>query len=194
MRLKQTAALLLAAIVATGAGILLAQTADAAWASPGSLPSGSGRIWSIAVDPGNVNTLIAGTDHGVAESLDAGVTWKNTNLSGVRVWVVGFDLRAPHTAFAGTNGRGVYTSADGSSWSSASTGLANNNVRSLAFSLSGVAAGTDNGVFFDSAGKWGAIGLADPGVDVGGIGELTIAGSVGRYRQRHRVERLCLCQ
>ena len=72
---------------------------------------GSGKIWSVAVEPSLPSTILAGTDAGVYVSRDTGATWIRT-LGGLRVWTVGFDARTPSNAFAGTDGKGVYASAD----------------------------------------------------------------------------------
>ncbi|MFZ0179636.1 MAG: hypothetical protein WAL84_07160, partial [Candidatus Dormiibacterota bacterium] len=107
---------------------------------------GSGKIWSVAVEPSLPSTILAGTDAGVYVSRDTGATWIRT-LGGIRVWTVGFDARTPSNAFAGTDGKGVYASADsGATWTNASSGLGNLDVRALAFGLDGIAAGTDAGV------------------------------------------------
>jgi hypothetical protein len=107
---------------------------------------GSGKIWSVAVEPSVPSTILAGTDAGVYVSRDTGATWIRT-LGGIRVWTVGFDARTPSNAFAGTDGKGVYASADsGATWTNASSGLGNLDVRALAFGLDGIAAGTDAGV------------------------------------------------
>ncbi len=132
------------------------------WAAGGALPGlNSGRIWSVAVSPGNPNLVVAGTDNGVYLSGDGATTWKSVTLSGTRVWVVGFDVRDPKHVLAGTAGQGMRTSSDGgATWSDDSSGLPNRNVRSLAFSLSQIAAGTDNGVAVSTDGtKWARGGL-----------------------------------
>jgi hypothetical protein len=124
-----------------------ARAAPIGFSEAGALPGlGSGRIWSVAVEPSMPTTIIAGTDTGVYVSLDTGSTWTQT-LSGMRVWTVGFDARHTGEALAGTDGKGVYASEDaGSTWAPASTGLPNLDVRSLAFGLDGIAAGTTAGV------------------------------------------------
>ncbi len=144
------AVLLLFAIV-LGWGTLSSHDAAAAggFTEAGALPGlGSGRIWSVAVEPSAPSTIMAGTDVGVFVSHDGGSTWDLT-LPGMRIWTVGFDARsgASGDAFAGTDGKGVYASLDaGSTWTPASTGLQNLDVRSLAFGLDGIAAGTNAGV------------------------------------------------
>lgn len=121
--------------------------ADSGFAEAGALPGlGSGRIWSVAIEPSQPSTIMAGTDSGVFVSHDGGSSW-NLTLPGVRVWSVGFDARSSGNAFAGTDGKGVYASLDaGSTWTPASSGLGNLDVRSLAFGLDGIAAGTSAGV------------------------------------------------
>jgi hypothetical protein len=155
---------LAAAIAAFGIVLLAPVPTSAGWSSPGTLPSNTGRIWSLAVNPANPAALLMGTDNGVYKSSDGGSSWQSTSVH-VRTWAVGFDLRASHEEYAGTAGEGVYTSGDGQSWTAA-RGLSSLNVRSLAFSLSGVAAGTDNGVDLTTDGThWGAIGLGGVSVN-----------------------------
>jgi hypothetical protein len=157
--------LLAAATVAFGMVVMTPVSISAGWSSPGNLPSNIGKIWSLAVNPGNPSALLMGTDSGVFKSGDGGASWQSTSVH-VRTWAVGFDIRAGHEEYAGTAGNGVYTSGNnGQSWT-ATTGLSSLNVRSLAFSLSGVAAGTDNGVDLTTDGtRWGAIGLGGESIN-----------------------------
>jgi hypothetical protein len=107
---------------------------------------GSGKIWSLAVEPSQPSTIIAGTDNGIYVSRDTGATWTLT-MTGIRVWTVGFNAKNANDAFAGTDGKGVYASTDaGATWVDASSGLGNLDVRALAFGLDGIAAGTNAGV------------------------------------------------
>ncbi|TMB91823.1 MAG: hypothetical protein E6J45_04445 [Chloroflexi bacterium] len=121
---------------------------------------GKGHIWCVALDPAQPSTMLAGTDAGVYTSGDGGVTWSLT-LPGPRVWTAGFDARNPALAFAGTNGDGIYSSADaGRTWQSSSTGLPNQDVRAMAFGLDGVAAATAAGVAVSPDGhSWHDAGL-----------------------------------
>jgi hypothetical protein len=121
--------------------------APVGFSEAGPLPGlGSGKIWSVAVEPSLPSTILAGTDMGLYVSRNTGATWTQT-LTGVRVWTVGFDVRTPVDAFAGTDGKGVLASVDaGETWADASSGLGDLDVRSLAFGLDGIAAGTNAGV------------------------------------------------
>jgi hypothetical protein len=156
---------LLSSLVAVALPLLvvleLGVPARAAYTPSGQFPGlGSGRLWSLAVNPGNGSVVIAGTDNGVYRSGDGGATWSPTSLRGVRAWVVGFDARDQHTAFAGLDGRGVARSSDGSTWTDSSSGLTDMTVRSLAFGLEGIAAGTRSGVDVSADGsKWRSAGL-----------------------------------
>ena len=118
---------------------------------------------------------LAATDHGVYRSADAGVTWAQTTLASGRVWAVGFDPRAPNPAFAGLDGAGIASSTTaGATWSTITAGLPSPTVRSLAFSLSGVIAGTTDGVAVSPDGTtWRSAGLA--GYDVSSLAVLTNA-------------------
>jgi hypothetical protein len=134
----------------------------AAWQGGGAFPGlGSGRIWKVAISPTAPATVLAATDKGVYRSLDGGQTWAQTALGTGRVWSVGFDLRAPHAILAALDGGGIQRSGDvGQTWSDASAGLPSRTVRSLAFGLDLVAAGTSNGVAVSSDGSaWQPAGL-----------------------------------
>jgi hypothetical protein len=123
-------------------------SAGADWAPGGALTGlGSGRIWSVAASPGTAGLVVAGTDSGVWVTADSGANWTATSLRGVRVWAVGFDARNAKRLFAGTDGAGADLSVDGgATWTKVSTGLPDLTVRSFAFGLDGIAAGTNKGV------------------------------------------------
>jgi hypothetical protein len=136
----------------------------------GALPGlGGSRIWSVAFNPALPATALAATDAGVYRTTDGGRTWRATPVHGTRVWVVGFDVRPAHTAYAGLAGGGVQRSDDGgASWHEVSGGLPDRNVRSLAFGLGGLAVGTSNGVAVSVDGTtWRPAGL--DGFDVSAV-------------------------
>lgn len=150
-------AITLAVTLVTGTTPVLA-----AWARAGALPGlKTGHIWSVVASPSVAGTVVAGTDNGVFVSSDSGAHWSGPTLAGTRVWVVGYDARDPKRLFAGTDGRGIDLSADGgTSWTNVSNGLTNRTVRSLAFGLDGMAAGTDSGVSLSPDGTaWHDSGL-----------------------------------
>lgn len=168
------AALLLGAATATLA-LTWAGAVDgvAGWSQPAKPPGlGSGRVWSLAASPNRAGFVVAGTDHGVYVTADSGVSWTPTTLTKVRVWTVGFDARDPGRLFAGTDGSGIYMSNDsGKTWITTSTGLQNLTVRTMAFGLDGVAAGTNHGVALSPDGaRW-----HDGGLDTYSISSLAIA-------------------
>jgi hypothetical protein len=131
-----------------------AAAAPVGFFAAGQIPGlGSGKIWSVALDPSQPSSILAGTDAGVYASHDTGATWTQV-LPGVRVWTIGFDTRSPGHVFAGTDGKGVYASVDsGSTWVDASSGLGDLDVRVLAFGLDGIAAGTNAGVALSPNGR-----------------------------------------
>jgi hypothetical protein len=138
---------------------------------------GSGKIWSLAVQPSLPSTILAGTDNGVYISHDTGATWTQT-IGGIRVWAVGFDARNSTEAFAGTDGKGVYASGDsGATWADASNGLPNLDVRALAFGLDGIAAGTNTGVALSPTGHvW-----HDGGLDRYSISSVAVAANYPQF-------------
>jgi hypothetical protein len=164
----------------TGLGALPTHVsaAQAGFAATGQLTGlGSGRIWSVAVEPSLPSTILAGTDMGVYVSHDTGATWIRT-LARMRVWTVGFDARNPSDAFAGTDGSGVYASADsGATWVPASSGLGNLDVRALGFGLDGIAAGTGAGVALSPNGRiW-----HDGGLDRYSIAAVAVAANYPQF-------------
>ena len=133
----------------------------ATWAAGAALPGLRGHVWSVAENPATPATVLAGTDEGVYRSEDGGLHWARTSLTTGRVWTVGFDLRAPNPAFAGTDGGGLLRSDDGGkTWTDRSGGLQSRTVRSLAFGLGAIVAGTPDGVAVSADGQsWRPSGL-----------------------------------
>lgn len=170
---RATAAVVLALTAALAALVALPgpRPAGAAWVGGGSLPGlSTGRVWSVAVSPADAGVVLAGTDRGVYRSQDGGQHWSTTSFTQKRVWVVGFDLRQPSPAFAGTDGAGLLRSDDaGTTWNDDSRGLPARSVRSLAFGVSLIAVGTTNGVAASPDGTvWTPVGLA--GYDIASLG------------------------
>jgi hypothetical protein len=171
---------LFAVSIVTGFGILSGpvSAAQVGFSEMGVLPGlASGKIWSLAVEPSQPNTIIAGTDNGVYVSHDTGATWAPT-LTGIRVWTVGFSAKNSSDVFAGTDGKGVYASLDsGATWEGASDGLVNLDVRSLAFGLDGFAAGTNAGVALSPNGLvW-----HDGGLDRYSIASVAVAANYPQF-------------
>jgi hypothetical protein len=154
------AAVLATLAVAVAGGVVTGSAAP--FTGTNKLPNlGSGRVWDLAVSPGDAKVVLAGTDQGVYRSADGGATWTQTSIRGVRAWTVGFDARAPHTAYTGLSGHGIARSDDGgTTWIDSSTGLTDRDVRCLAFGLEGIAAGTASGVDVSADGQhWRTAGL-----------------------------------
>lgn len=169
---RRAAAAVLVASLATAAAVVAfpgpATAAD--WGKVGVLPGlGAARIWSVAFNPALPATALAATDAGVFRTVDGGQTWRATPVHGERAWVVGFDVRPGHSAYAGLAGGGVERSDDGGvTWRDASAGLPDRNVRALAFGLAGLAVGTSDGVAVSVDGvTWRAAGL--DGYDVSAL-------------------------
>ena len=67
---------------------------------------------ALVVDPQDTSHLVIGTDLGVFESLDAGVSWVQQNSGLANVAVIDLDLRPSDLyLFASTHGRGMFKSA-----------------------------------------------------------------------------------
>jgi hypothetical protein len=171
---------LFAVSIVTGFGVLSGpvSAAQGGFSEMGVLPGlASGKIWSLAVEPSQPNTIVAGTDNGVYVSHNTGATWAPT-LTGIRVWTVGFSAKNSSDVFAGTDGKGVYASLDGgATWEGASSGLVNLDVRSLAFGLDGFAAGTNAGVALSPNGLvW-----HDGGLDRYSIASVAVAANYPQF-------------
>ncbi|MGD1053014.1 MAG: hypothetical protein ABR950_04215 [Candidatus Dormibacteria bacterium] len=139
------------------------------WAPAGSLTGlGSGEIWQVAFSPENPLIAAAATDNGVYVSADGGNTWSLSGLHGARVWCVAFGGQpgAGVAIYAGLAGSGIRESLDnGTSWTDESAGLPNLDVRDIAVTTDGLAAGTDDGVALSSTGAtWYSGGLSGDGV------------------------------
>jgi len=128
----------------------------------------------VAFAPGDPALAAAATDSGVYVSQDGGQTWTASELHG-GAWSVAFDASTtPATIYAGlqetgAGSGGIRASTDaGVTWSDASAGLRNRDVRCIVVSPGGFAAGTDDGVAFSTNGKtW-----YDGGLDGDGISAL----------------------
>jgi hypothetical protein len=151
-----------AALLLTGA--LSGPVGAAGWAPAGSLPGlGSGKIWQVAFAPQNQLLAAAATDNGVYVSADGGNTWTSAGLRSSRVWAVAFSDQPGQgvALYAGLANAGIRVSLDnGTSWSNDSAGLPNLDVRDIAVTTAGLAAGTDDGVALSSSGTtWYSGGL-----------------------------------
>lgn len=107
------------------------------------------------------------TQEGVYVSLDEGLSWVITDLSGISV----SSLILKGTEIFAASTTGVYKSSDnGVNWSSVSTGLTNLNVRALAANATQIFAGTAGGVFVstNNGTSWSAFntGLSGFGLDI----------------------------
>ena len=107
-------------------------------------------------------------------SLDGGNTWSSSGLHGSRAWAVAIQSGAlgAETLYAGLAGSGIRVSTDeGKTWTDSSSGLPNLDVRDIAVTTGGLAAGTDDGVALSATGStWYAGGLTGDSISaVAGI-------------------------
>lgn len=120
-----------------GAGVIKSSNSGATWTKSGEgdpLVAHS-QVHAIAIDPTRSDTIYAGTDAGVAWSIDGGLEWilRNRGLSNADVFVIAVDHMQPTTIYCGTDGGGLYKTTDaGKSWKPANTGLTDNSIRDLA--------------------------------------------------------------
>ncbi len=109
------------------------------------------NITSLSVDPGNPETVYAGTwSGGIYRSANGGLSWQPSGLSGQGIGTVVVHPSSG-AVYAGTWGQGVLKSTDGGeSWTSWSEGLASRKVRVLGIDPtdpSRLYAGTAAGVY-----------------------------------------------
>ncbi len=94
---------------------------------------GTGRIQALAIDPEAPTTLYACTASGLFKSTDGGSDWTNDGLPRGNVTSLVVDPQTPASLYIGSDGDGVYKSADGgATWHTANTGLDPPQVLSLA--------------------------------------------------------------
>ncbi len=80
--------------------------------------SDNATIYTLAPDPINRSTMLAGTKDGIYKTSDEGKTFNKVNADIQDISAITFDLANPQTVFASTNNGVVYTSEDGgNSWS-----------------------------------------------------------------------------
>jgi photosystem II stability/assembly factor-like uncharacterized protein len=86
------------------------------WNATSGYNPGVGRITSIAVEDGNLNHIIAGSETGgVWKSLDGGATWTvlTDNLSNIDVYALAIDPIDSSTYYWGSKGGSIFRSTDG---------------------------------------------------------------------------------
>ncbi len=120
------------------------------------------HVAAIAVDPRNLETVYAASQHGVWKSLDAGDSWSfaGVGLELTDVHALAIDRENPGVLYAGTHGAGVWKSTDGGGdWRPARRGLADLTIHGLAIDSHNAQilyAGTRAGLSIsrDGAGSW----------------------------------------
>jgi hypothetical protein len=111
---------------------------------------------AVAVDPEDPRRWVVGTEAGVLVAEEGGRGWAYTDLMGVPVRAVCHALGA---WWAGSDGRGIWTSPDGLSWRKAGRGLDDGTAFALAESGGRLVAGALNGVVVgDGRGRWYNVG------------------------------------
>ena len=94
----------------------------------------SSRVFSLAIDPFNSQTLYAGTMVGVFKSLNGGTTWvaANSGLTDLNIYSLAMDRSNNQLIYAGTYYGKIFKSSNGGGvWSSVSSGLPGKWIRAL---------------------------------------------------------------
>lgn len=130
----------------------------------------SRNVQTIVVDPGNRNTIYAGTSNGgVFKSTNAGASWSasNTGLTNTGVSALAIDPGSANTVYAGTDPGGVFRSTDGgANWSVSNTGQKSINAYALAIAPSNadIMYGATSGGVFKSTNGGASWSKSDIGV------------------------------
>ncbi len=127
---------------------------DSTWVALKSVPhQGRTPLFALAVDPSNSQSVIAGTSDGtLLRSTNGGVTWSVAHSAKTAIITVAFDPYVNGVVIAGTHGSGALLSRDaGATWSTVG-GLDGRTVRAVAFALTLIAAGTDQGLYLSQDG------------------------------------------
>lgn len=83
-----------------------------------------GDVRALVVAPNDPKRLLAGFEHGVFETRDAGLNWQQVHgpFDGKQVWSIAFDPGEPTTVFVGICPSAVFRSRDGgATWETLST-------------------------------------------------------------------------
>jgi hypothetical protein len=128
---------------------------------------------ALLADPAGGPRWLVGTEAGL-------LTWSESRWGFTSL--MGRPVRALHHVqgcfWAGVDGAGVWTSADGESWSLAGQGLADSSVFGLAWAGDRLLAGTDRGVAVgDGRGGWHGSGAPLRVTAVGAAAEIWMAGT-----------------
>ena len=141
---------------------------DSTWVELGALPhQGPTALFALAVDPANNQVVLAGTSDGsLLRSTNGGHSWTVTHSGKSAVTTISFSSYTAGLVLAGTRGGGAVLSHDGGASWAAVQGLEGRTVRVFAFSLVGVAAGTDRGVYASTdASTWTQTTLSNRSID-----------------------------
>jgi photosystem II stability/assembly factor-like uncharacterized protein len=141
---------------------------DSTWVALKPLPrQGQTAIFALAVDPSNNQVLLAGNSEGsILRSPNGGATWAAVRAGKSALTAIVFSPYTPGLVLAGTLGSGALASKDGGvTWSPAS-GLDGRSVRTFAFALTLIVAGTDKGIYMSQDGfSWAQSGLAGTNIN-----------------------------
>jgi photosystem II stability/assembly factor-like uncharacterized protein len=114
----------------TGLGVMKSTNAANSWSSVG---LGGIYIYSVAVNPNDSDSVIAGTlDHGIYRSSNGGGSWGSSQVGLTNTQVSGMVSGSDGALYASTQGGGVYKSSDqGATWNEYNHGLNDMRVNGL---------------------------------------------------------------
>jgi photosystem II stability/assembly factor-like uncharacterized protein len=143
-----TPANIYAATISPNTGVMKSTNGGSTWVSQNL--TGTGGIYSLAMDPVTPSTLYLGSNGGLFKTTNGGTSWAPSN-NGLTTYAftITVDPSTPATVYAA--GGGVFKSTNaGANWAPINTGLPSTFVHAFAISPGSQAtiyAGTSNGVF-----------------------------------------------
>lgn len=126
---------------ATENGLFKSTDGSVTWSEVSIQPS-SGKVWAVAIDPGNAQHILAGVDAlGIFASADGGLSWQESYVgleANNSLHSIVFDPTDNQTVYVSDNLSGVYRSTDGGgTWQKINNGLSMRAALSLAISEDG---------------------------------------------------------
>ena len=155
-------------VAIAGSPVVVAAQPYSTWVALSPLPNQPrSALFALAVDPFSSQLVIAGDARGsLFRTTNGGASWTSVHSGKSSISTIAFSPSTQGVVLAGTRGAGVLLSRDsGATWTAA-RGLDGRTVRTFAFALTLVAAGTDHGVYVSADNlSWSQSGLANRNIN-----------------------------